>query len=63
GWLKHSTYKESSKINSSWHKKSAQRRDMASATVLLAEVGSFYWTVPAPDIVNPGREGQGSISL
>jgi hypothetical protein len=27
-----------------------------------AEVGAFYWTVPAPDIVNPGREEQGSVS-
>jgi hypothetical protein len=26
------------------------------------EVGTFYWTVPAPDIVNPGREEQGSWS-
>ena len=28
-----------------------------------AEVGAFYWTVPAPDIVNLGREEQGSISV
>ena len=28
-----------------------------------AEVGAFYWTVPAPDIVNSGREEQGSISV
>ena len=27
------------------------------------EVGAFYWTVLAPDIVNPGREEQGSVSL
>jgi hypothetical protein len=27
------------------------------------EVGSFYWTVLAPDIVNLGREEQGSFSL
>ena len=27
------------------------------------EVGAFYWTVPAPDIVNLGREEQGSVSL
>ena len=27
------------------------------------EVGAFYWTVPAPDIVNPGREEQGSVSV
>ena len=29
----------------------------------LAEVGAFYWTDLAPDIVNPGREEQGSVSL
>ena len=27
------------------------------------EVGAFYWTVPAPDIVNPGREEQDSFSV
>jgi hypothetical protein len=27
------------------------------------EVGAFYWTVPAPNIVNPGREEQGSVSV
>jgi hypothetical protein len=26
-----------------------------------SEVGAFYWTVLAPDIVNPGREEQGSV--
>jgi hypothetical protein len=26
------------------------------------EVGAFYWTVPAPDIVNSGREEQDSVS-
>ena len=29
----------------------------------LPEVGAFYWTVPAPDIVNSGREEQGSVSV
>jgi putative transposase len=29
----------------------------------LSEVGAFYWTVLAPDIVNPGREEQGSVSV
>ena len=29
----------------------------------LVEVGAFYWTVLAPDIVNPGREEQGSVSV
>jgi len=31
--------------------------------VLQSEVGAFYWTVLAPDIVNPGREEQGSVSV
>jgi len=26
-------------------------------------VDAFYWTVPAPDIVNPGREEQGLDSV
>ena len=30
---------------------------------LGAEVGAFYWTVLVPDIVNPGREEQGSVSV
>jgi len=29
----------------------------------LTEVGAFYWTVPAPGIVNSGREEQGSFSV
>jgi hypothetical protein len=29
----------------------------------LFEVGAFYWTDLAPDIVNSGREEQGSISV
>ncbi|QPN60220.1 hypothetical protein H8F24_01580 [Synechococcus sp. CBW1002] len=28
-----------------------------------SEVGAFYWTVPAPDIVNPGRVEHGSASV
>jgi hypothetical protein len=31
--------------------------------VLLGEAGAFYWTVLASDIVNPGREAQGLISM
>jgi len=27
------------------------------------EVGAFYWTDMALDIVNPGREEQGSVSV
>jgi hypothetical protein len=30
---------------------------------LETEVGAFYWTVPAPDIVNPGRVEHGSASV
>ena len=29
----------------------------------ITEVGAFYWTVLAPDIVNPGREEQDSVSV
>ena len=29
----------------------------------ISEVGAFYWTVLAPDIVNSEREEQGSISV
>ena len=32
-------------------------------SVGLSEVGAFYWTVLAPDIVNPGREEWVSIQL
>jgi hypothetical protein len=28
-----------------------------------SEVGAFYWTAPAPDIVNSGREEQGLVSV
>jgi len=28
-----------------------------------SEVGAFYWTVLTPDIVNLGREEQGSVSV
>jgi hypothetical protein len=31
--------------------------------ITQTEVGAFYWTVLAPDIVNSGREEQGSVSL
>jgi hypothetical protein len=33
------------------------------ALIEISEVGAFYWTVLAPDIVNPGREEQGSVSV
>ncbi|QPN60748.1 SDR family oxidoreductase [Synechococcus sp. CBW1002] len=34
-----------------------------SAPMAADEVGAFYWTVPAPDIVNPGRVEHGSASV
>lgn len=35
----------------------------SSDALLLPEVGAFYWTDMAPDIVNSGREEQGSVSV
>ncbi len=32
-------------------------------SVAQIEVGAFYWTVLAPDIVNSGREEQGLVSV
>ena len=29
-----------------------------AAQALVDEVGAFYWTVPAPDMINSGREEQ-----
>ena len=29
----------------------------------ITEVGAFYWTDLAPDIVNSGREEQGLVSV
>jgi hypothetical protein len=29
---------------------------------VTSEVGAFYWTALAPEIVNSGREEQGSVS-
>jgi hypothetical protein len=36
---------------------------LSKAIRLESEVDAFYWTVLAPDIVNPGREEQGSFSV
>jgi hypothetical protein len=36
---------------------------LAALTNLFLEVGAFYWTVLAPDIVTSRREEQGSISV
>jgi hypothetical protein len=36
--------------------------DLAAAHA-RSEVVAFYWTVLAPDIVNPEREEQGSASV
>jgi len=41
----------------------AEKRSTEGVGFGLAEVGAFYWTVLAPDIVNPGREEQGSVSV
>jgi hypothetical protein len=41
-------------------------RDARRACYLIKngiEVDAFYWTVPAPDIVNSGREERGSVSV
>jgi hypothetical protein len=35
----------------------------SGVTIGRGEVDVFYWTVLAPDIVNPGREEQGSFSV
>ena len=40
-----------------------QHQGIASTESRTAEVDAFYWTVLAPDIVNPGREEQGSFSV
>jgi hypothetical protein len=32
-------------------------------TTTVSEVGTFYWTDLAPDIVNPGQDEQGSVSV
>ncbi len=39
------------------------RSNWSKTLQLESEVGAFYWTVPAPDIVNPGREEQGLVSV
>ena len=43
----------------SWTIAASEDRD----TIIRSEVGDFYWTVQAPDIVNSGREEQGSVRL
>ena len=35
--------------------------DLTGAVPMSPEVGAFYWTVPAPDIVTLGREEQGLV--
>ena len=40
----------------------ASKRERKRGRDLNCEVGAFYWTALAPDIVNPGREEQGSVS-
>jgi len=36
---------------------------LIGATALQLEVGAFYWTASAPEIVNSGREEQCSVSV
>jgi len=43
--------------------KMVQRQDLEEVEFLQSEVGAFYWTVLALDIVNPGREERVSIQL
>ena len=40
-----------------------QPGDPPEGPALVPEVGAFYWTASAPDIVSPGREEQGSLSV
>ena len=41
----------------------ARKRTKRERFLAQIEVGAFYWTVPVPDIVNSGREEQGSVSV
>lgn len=41
----------------------AAEYEQVLGAVLALEVDAFYWTALAPDIVNPGREEQGSASV
>jgi predicted nucleic acid-binding protein len=43
-----------------WYSELVSHRERLARPI---EVGAFYWTVLAPDIVNSGREEQGSVSL
>jgi len=38
-------------------------RQVSACLERWIEVGAFYWTALAPDIVNPGRVEQGSTSV
>ena len=41
----------------------AKRMTVATAANKRIEVGAFYWTVLAPEIVNSGREKQVQVSV
>jgi hypothetical protein len=41
----------------------ARRSSHPVPVMVLTEVGAFYWTALAPDVVNLGREEQSSILL
>ena len=49
--------------SSSWSGLSLTRLRLLRMRLRCSEVGAFYWTVAAPDIVNPGREELGSVSV
>jgi hypothetical protein len=42
---------------------STQLSILSTIRSVQPEVGAFYWTVPAPDIVNPGWEEHDSVSV
>jgi hypothetical protein len=44
-------------------KRTRREKVLADMEQMVPEVGAFYWTVLAPDIVNPGREEQSSVSV
>ncbi len=44
-------------------KKSVQCMNSMNFGNFISEVGAFYWTALAPEIVNSGREEQGSVSV
>jgi len=56
-------FRDWDEIFPSGHFQETYQYSSARPRVRNTEVGAFYWTVQAPDIVNSGREEQGSVSL